>query len=456
MAEVYPFIGTRYNSQLIGDLGKVVCPPCDAITEEMQDALYDLHENNAVRLEKVRTEGDEDGFLNRFDLAANTLGTWRSDGVIIEDEKPSFYVVEQIFDGPDGEKLSRVGFVGKVKLDEGTPVDRDAVDSLTGVRADCVNLIRSTNANINGVSALFSDADGSVRELLASRMKERPWEEFKDGCGVKHRLWVVQKKDVLLGLVDSFKDKGLFVAEGHQRYMAAQLFREEMRGETGKSDGKQAFDYIMMTLYPAEQEGLSFHPMHRGLTRAVMADVDLKDALVELEDYFDIKKVKVDLSRPAEEAVRLEKALAKLGTERPAFTMIHGSGAGFHLVLQEGVDMADLYEFDDATMPECAASLDACVLHNFVVNQVFIGNPEYELEDDECIYEVSSERLLSLLAAKKILCGFLMNPLSKDRMLEVAEKKSVVHHEMGVLSPRGCIGLVLRNLQADVRKTGRK
>lgn len=454
MAEVYPFIGTRYNSQLIGNLAKVVCPPWDLVTPELQEALYQRHDHNAVRLETGKPDIEDDRFSNQYTRAANILGTWRSDGVFIEDEKPSFYLVEQVFKGPDGVEHRRAGFIAKVKLSEDTPVDPDAVDSLTGMRAEQLELIRATNANIGGVAAVFRDSAGAVKDILQQRMKERPWEELVDQEGVTHRLWVVQKKDLVLGLVDGLKSSQLFITDGHPRYVAAQIYRDEMRAETGKADGKQPFDHIMMTLFPAEQEGLHFSPTHRGLTKSIMADVDLKEVLEELGEHFEIHKDKADLSGGADEAERLQHKISSYGEGRTAIGLVFGSGAVFYLVLKPGSSADSLY--DGVEIPSCIGSLDACILHNFIINQVMIGNPEYELEDDECLYTPSVQRILELLKARKIACGFILNSISVARMMEIADSDSYVPMDLGVLSPRTVTGLVLRNLQTDVRKPARK
>lgn len=456
MAEVYPFIGTRYNSQLIGDLSKVVCPPCDMISDDLQASLYAKHENNAVRLEKTRTDDDseDDNFSNRFTRAANTLGTWRSDGVIIEDDKPSFYLIEQSFQDSTGTTHSRIGFVGKVKLGEKTAVDAESAQATTGQVANSLELLRNTNANVGGVSALFPDGDENVSQLLRDPMKERPWEELTDENGVTHRLWVVQKKQLLLGLMEELKNREIFVVEGHHRYLAAQLYRDERRAEAGKADGKQPYDFVMMSLFPAEQPSLHISSLHRGLTKTIMADVNLKEALAELEDYFDLKKDKVDLTAPAKEADRLLKALKDLRSTAPAMTLIHASGAVYHLALQPDTSPEALY--DDPSLPESVSGLDACILHNFIINQVFIGNPEYELEDDECITTTSAARLLELLRDKKITCGFLLLPPEVPHILKLSETGTILPLETGVIAPRTCTGLVLRNLQADVRKTGKK
>ncbi len=456
MAEVYPFIGTRYNSQLIGNLSKVISPPGDAITGDLQNELYNRHDHNVVRLENARAEGDEDDdtYADRYTLAANALGTWRSDGVFIEDEKPSFYLYEQVFKGPDEVEHRRAGFIAKVKLEESTSVDPESVAMLRGARADQLNLIRSTKANISAVTSLFDDPGLEVMHLLQSRMKEKPWEETKDDTGVTHRLWVVQKKDLLLKLVESMKTRKLFIAEGHSKYVAAQVYRDEMRTETGKTDGKQPFDYVMMVLLPAQQDGLEFAATHRALTKTIMADVDLKDALEELEENFDVMKEKVNLAGAQDEARRIQERLRELGHGKAAIAMVHASGAAYYLVMKDDVLAADLY--DECALPGCIGSLDACILHNFIINQVLIGNPEYELEDDECLYLPTAESVLELLKNKKAVCGFILNAVSLPHMIDIARSGVYVPLEIGVLSPRPITGLVLRNMQTDARKAVKK
>jgi len=454
MADVYPFIGTRYNSQLIGNLSKVISPPHDAISTELQNDLYERHEHNIVRIEAARTEGEDDGFSNRYTRAANTLGTWRSDGIFIEDERPSFYIYEQIYKDADGTARRRAGFFAKVKLEEKSVIDPDAVPSLTGVRADRLDMLRSTKANISAITSLFEDSGEEVTQLLQARMKEKPWEEMTDESGIVHRLWVVQKKDLMLKLVDLMKTRRLFIAEGHQRYVTAQAYRDEMRAETGKSDGKQNYDFAMMLLLPADQDSIRIEPLHRALTKTIMADVDIKEALEELGDNFDVEKEKVDLAGGDAEAARIQERLLALGSDKPSVGLIHASGVVFYLTMKDDVEVADLY--DGIDMPDCIGGLDVCVLHNYIINQVMVGNPEYELEDDECLYVKSAADLLQLLQTKKAVCGFLLNPMPVSRMLEIAGSGELIPLDCGFLAPRPATGLVLRNMQTDVLKAPRR
>lgn len=454
MADVYPFIGTRYNSQLIGNLGSVISPPHDMITDAVQKELYERHENNIVRIERALAGDEDDVLANPYSRAANTLGTWRSDGIFIEDERPSFYLYEQVFKNQQGETVSRIGYFAKAKLDENSAVDTDNVSGFAGGKGDRLNLLRSTKANISPVSLLFDDADNVVQEMLRARAKERPWEEVTDKSGTVHRLWVLQKKDLLLKLVELLRDKKLFVVDGYQRYVAAQVYRDEMRRETGKTDGKQPFDFVMALVLPGQQDAVSAMPVHRALTKSIMMDVNLKDALEEIADNFEVEKRKFDVAGGEAEASRLQGLLNNADSDAVSMALLHGSGTAFFLQKKDDADIEDMY--DEANLPPCVSGTDACVLHHYIINQVMIGNPEYELEDDECIYSYSAEEVLELIKQKKAVCGFLMKPLSLEQMLEIAGNDAVVPFETSVLHPRPTTGLIMRNMQTDIVKGSRK
>ena len=50
MVVIMPFRGISYNPQKINDFNKVVAPPYDVISQQEQDALYQRHPQNVVRL----------------------------------------------------------------------------------------------------------------------------------------------------------------------------------------------------------------------------------------------------------------------------------------------------------------------------------------------------------------------------------------------------------------------
>lgn len=458
MADILPFIGTRYNTQLLGaaNLAKVLAPPYDAITPDLQDILHTRHEHNVVRMELGRDEPDDNAFSNRYTRAANTLKTWRSDGILIEDEKPGFYLYEQEFAAADGTAVKRRGFFALVKLedyDSGTI--RAHEHTSDGPKADRLKLIRQAKANVSAICVTHDDPDGRAAELLAQRMDtDKPWEETADEQGTVHRLWVVQKKDFVQAMHELLKDRPLVIVDGHHRFETALEFRDEQRDETGKADGKQPFDYAMMFISPRGAGGPAVLPTHRALTREFMKEVNFAEAYEELGDHFDIAPAKLDLSDPASAGLAVVAKLVELGATRMTMAMVVADGRAFYLTLKDDSDPADL--IDDEDLPDSVKGLDVSILHHYVINQVMVGNPEFELDEDDCLYTPDAGTALALLTAKKASLAFILNPSSMEQIDRVVEAGGRMACRSTLLHPAVATGLVFRNMETETKKSAKR
>ena len=451
MADILPFIGTRYNSQLIGDLSKVVAPPYDIISPEQQEELYERHPNNVIRLELGRDKAGDDAFSNRFTRAANALRTWRSDGILIEEDQPAIYLYEQEFN-IGGKPTKRRGFFALVRIDDAqSGGGKPGAQTFAGPKADRLKLMRATGANLSSIFAVYNDRERQIRDIIADRMEqEKPWEQIVDDDQVIHRMWVVHKKDFIMKLRDLMKPRSLFVADGHHRYETALSYRNEMREETGKHDGKQPFDYMLMYLTSSDQEGLVVLPTHRVLSRRFMSEVDLKEAIEEIRECFEVQEGKVDFDKPEAAAVKITTAVGKLGEKTPAFAMLLGSGKAYYLRLKKGVDPCTMIEDDD--IDDRIKQLDVSVLHNCIINQIFVGNPEFELEDDECSYVRDVGKVLSLLKSKKAPLAFVMNVMPVGRVMEIVGAGIRMPRKSTYFYPKIITGLVLRNMDSELKK----
>ncbi len=73
MADIRPFHGVHYNPSLVKDLAKVICPPYDIITPQMQQELYQRSEYNFVRIEFGRELPQDKDTDNKYTRASSTL-----------------------------------------------------------------------------------------------------------------------------------------------------------------------------------------------------------------------------------------------------------------------------------------------------------------------------------------------------------------------------------------------
>ena len=77
MANVIPFKGLRYNTELVGNLNDVTAPPYDIISPEQQDALYEKSEYNIVRVDYGKTCETDDEKNNKYTRAGEMFNSWK-------------------------------------------------------------------------------------------------------------------------------------------------------------------------------------------------------------------------------------------------------------------------------------------------------------------------------------------------------------------------------------------
>ena len=102
MADVQPLRALHYNLEKTGGLQDVIAPPYDVIDAEQRAQLEARSPYSVVRLDLPT---GSDPYAN----AARELELWRAESVIVQDERPALWVLEQDYTGPDGRPRTRRG-----------------------------------------------------------------------------------------------------------------------------------------------------------------------------------------------------------------------------------------------------------------------------------------------------------------------------------------------------------
>lgn len=270
MAEILPLPGIRYSLQKVGDLDRVIAPPYDVISPKEQDLLYRKSPYNIIRLEKPRQEPGDEGD-ERYQRAANQYRWWLKSGVLVREDKPSLYLYEEGFPGDEGGVRVRRGLVCGVKLSPyGERVVLPHEETMEKPKEDRLKLMRSCRANFSPLFSLYAAKEGEdpLPTLLAPFREAVPVIDFQDSRGYSHRVWAVSDEAVIREVADFFKDRQIFMADGHHRYETALTYHEEL----GRPGGRAA--YVMMNLVNTYDPGLVVLPTHR-LVRKVGAAADV-------------------------------------------------------------------------------------------------------------------------------------------------------------------------------------
>ena len=277
MADVEPLRALHYDLDRTGGLQDVVAPPYDVIDAEQRADLEASSPYNVVRI-------DLPVGIHPYDNAARLLAAWREEGVIVRDEVPAVWPLEQRYTGPDGETRTRTGFLARVRVEDYGPGRiRPHERTHPGPKEDRLRLTRATRANLSPIFSLFADPAGALTGSLAEATYGKPpWGESTDDDGTVNRLWRIEDPHTIATVHDALQSSELLIADGHHRYETARVYAEEVGGE-----GPQR--YVLMCLVALEDPGLTVFPTHR-LLRDLRPDQHETLASVIRRD-FEIKRL---------------------------------------------------------------------------------------------------------------------------------------------------------------------
>lgn len=258
MAQIEPLRALHYNLEKTGGLHDVIAPPYDVIDPEQRALLAARSPFNVVRIDLPVGE-------HPYEEAARQFAAWRAEGVILADEEPAIWILEQDYTGPDGKPRTRRGFLARVRVENYGPGRiRPHERTHPGPKEDRLRLTRATRANLSPIFSLFSDPDGAVCSALASGTRDAPWGTATDDDGTANRLWRVAAPEAIDTVRRALGPAELLIADGHHRYETARVYAEEA-GDHGPNR------YVLMCLVSLEDPGLTVFPTHR-LLRGLRPD----------------------------------------------------------------------------------------------------------------------------------------------------------------------------------------
>jgi uncharacterized protein (DUF1015 family) len=293
--EIRPFRALRFDPEVVGDVGLVVAPPYDVISPELRAALITRSRRNVVRIDLPASEATDTDPDERYRQAARTYTSWRADGTLRKDPRPSLYVYEQTYTVP-GSSVVRVqrGFMGRLRLEPFAPDGgiRPHERTLSGPKEDRWKLMRATGANLSPVVGLYADPSDRASALLAGIAARPPAVDVTDDEGVRQRLWMVPADGpdaaAVAELAAIVGASRVDIADGHHRYETALRYRDERR-RTATAEADPAYDFVLALLFESTREQLTVLATHR-LVRG-LGDAAADALLADAAGLFDVEPV---------------------------------------------------------------------------------------------------------------------------------------------------------------------
>jgi len=443
MAQVFPFRAFRYNPQ-IAPFQSVLTQPYDKISPEMQQKYYDLHPQNLIAVEKGKEfPGDTPG-NNVYSRAAAAFKDWESKNVIVQDAAPSFYAYTQEFTVPGtSERRARRGFIGAGKLEEySARVIFRHEHTLSGPKADRLELLRNTRTHSGQLFMLYSDSQKRVDAILAeAESAAPPATEVHDEYGVTHRLWVVSDPQKVSAIQSAMADQKLVIADGHHRYETALNYRNERRTQAGSADSNAPYESAMMTFVNTRSEGLVILPTHR--VAANVHDFSWPAVRRYLEPWFATEVFA--FTNDAEKESARKNFLSRLKSAAPKRAIgaypaaTDGQRAFFLLVLRAGADLAQLLP----NVSPLQRELDVVLLHEGILEPALGITPQSVTKEANLTYEREAANALAAVDSGKAQISFLLNPCDVEEVVKIATAGEVMPQKSTDFFPKLLSGITM-------------
>jgi uncharacterized protein (DUF1015 family) len=432
VADVRPFRAIRYATSPGADVSALTAPPYDVIDAAARASLLARDPHNVVALELPEGALDPAEPDGRYAVAARRWTQWRDDGVLVEDDDPAVYVVEQAYEHR-GRTIRRRAFVAAVTLEPFSagvilPHER----TLPKAIADRLEMTRATAANLSQVFGMFADRAGATDAVFEAAMSTDPLARATDDDGVLSTLWALRDPAAIADLTAHLAHERIFIADGHHRYTTALAYRDERRSSSPDSaEEPPAYDSVMMALVNMDDPDLIVYPTHRVADAPAAFDPNaFREALA---GHFTVEDA------PASDALA---ALAAAGHTGPAFLVRTRDGVTSLVTLRPDIDHAPAFP---PRTSEAWRSLDVAVLQELILDPLLGIHPDRPETLERLSFVKDADAAIAMAGEHDV--AFVMNATRMDQLAKVAGGGEIMPQKSTYFYPKLLSGLLFKSLE---------
>lgn len=392
MSVIKPFCGLRPRADLAS---KVASLPYDVMDS---DEARQLTANNPYSFLKVtKSEVDLPREIDGHDpqvyaKAQENLKKFIADSILVQDDKPCFYVYKQKM----GSHI-QVGLVAAASVDEyAKNIIKKHELTRPDKEQDRVDHIVATQAQTGAVFLTYKKEE-QINTLMAHCMEKTPVYDFTAEDGISHTLYVVDNPADIAAIETAFDKIGtMYIADGHHRSAAALRVRDLKQKGNSSHTGQEDYNFFLTVIFPHD--------------------------MMQIMDYNRVVKDLNGLA-PEEFLARIGQYFAvepKEGIVKPEGTHTFGmylTGKWYKLAAKPGTF--------DAKSP--VGKLDVSILqHNLLAPVLGIGDPR----TDKRIHFVGGIRgmqeLVRLVDGGQYQVAFSMFPTSIEELMDIADAGEIM------------------------------
>lgn len=244
MATIQPFRALRPQPEIAGQLAS---RPYDVLNSE--EARAEAAGNPLSFLHVTKSEIDLPEDLDThhqqvYDRAKENLQRFISEGVLLQENKPCYYIYQLIMNGRSQTGLVAVSSVEDyqqniIKKHEFTRPEKEK---------DRIDHMRTIEAQTGNVFIAYRDVMEINAIINGWKNTNKPVYDFTATDGVQHTIWIVDRDLVVNSITRLFETQVPFtyIADGHHRAASAAKVSKELPGSS-------AAGYFLTTVFPSSQ-----------------------------------------------------------------------------------------------------------------------------------------------------------------------------------------------------------
>ncbi|WP_179353984.1 DUF1015 domain-containing protein [Winogradskyella vidalii] len=183
----------------------------------------------------------------RYELVKNRYLEFKEDGILVQDEKPSFYVYKivnrfgQEFNGIIAASSAEDYENGIIKKHEDTIVKREETFK---------NYIQSVGFNAEPVLLTYPD-NAKIAAIIKATQNSFAEFEFTTTYRDTHYLWKIDTEDTITAIKDEFEQmETVYIADGHHRSASSYLLYKDEKAKNLNHKSSASYNFFMSYLIP--------------------------------------------------------------------------------------------------------------------------------------------------------------------------------------------------------------
>ena len=266
---------------------KVAALPYDVVSREEARKIGEKNPESFLHIDRAEMDLDPETDLYDpmvYQKARENLDRFQKEGILIQDEKPNYYLYELIRKG-----RSQTGIVGVSSID----------DYMNGVikkheltredkEQDRIRHVDVCDAN-TGPIFLACRYPAELLTLMEEwKNAHAPVYDFTSDDEITHRVWVVDEEEKIRTIHSLFGGiSSIYIADGHHRAASAVKVGQKRRAEHPDYTGKEEFNYFLSVLFPDEEL------MIMDYNRVVrdLGGMTEEAFLSKMQELFDVQKI---------------------------------------------------------------------------------------------------------------------------------------------------------------------